>query len=538
MELSTLILRLQDPTIYPDHPSRVDVVQTHISALFLIERYVYKIKKPVDFGFLDFTTLEKRLFFCQEEVRLNRRLCPDIYLGVREIRWDGRSLSLEPGPGEVVEYAVQMRRLPQERMMDRLLARGEVSPALLRRIAEKLADFHARAAAGPRISSFAEMGTIRGNWEENFAQTEKYISLSIAAGTFLRIREGVETFLRENPALFQERISGGRIRDGHGDLHLQHICLSDDILIFDCIEFNDRFRCCDVAADLAFLLMDLDFHACPDLSAELAAAYMGISRDWSLFLLLDFYKCYRAYVRGKVIGFRWDDPVISQTERTAALEEAREYFHLAERYASRLNRPFLLLTCGLMGTGKSTIARALAAALGWEHLSSDVERKRLAQIPPAERRREKFQQGIYSPDFSRATYEALLDGARRRLTAGKSVLLDASFSQQRFREEALALARRLNAEFLLLECRAPEELIRRRLATRGERENEPSDGRWELFPAQKSAFEEVSLEPDLHLPLNTGKAVEECLQEIIRHLLNRAGKNLPGLAPAGKEVGF
>lgn len=527
VEFSALIIALQNPEIYPDHPEKAEVVQTHVSAIFLTGTYVYKVKKPVDFGFLDFTTLEKRKFYCQQEVELNRRLCPEVYLGVVEIRSHRGCISIG-GAGEVVEYAVLMKQLPWERMMDQLLAQGAIPSGLLQKIAEKVAHFHANAATSGEIASYGEMDVIRQNVEENFSQTEKYVGLSISPEAFKGTQENTCRFMERHLPLFQKRIAAGRIRDCHGDLHLQHICLTEEILIFDCIEFNRRFRYSDVAADIAFLLMDLDFHNYPLLSADLASSYLAISRDWPLFLLLDFYKSYRAYVRGKVVSFRLDDPAISAPEKTSALEEAKRYFHLAHSYAMRLNRPALFITCGLIGTGKSTIARALSEALGWEWLASDIIRKEIAHLSSREHRYEKFHQGIYAPEFSCKTYSALFERAGAILKAGNSVLIDASFKKQADRWEVWELARRVQAEFLLIECRCSEEEVRRRLTLRASNEDGFSDGRWDLYHDQQEDFEKVEgMGPDLHLPLDTESSVEECLQAIFGHLLRRAGRELP-----------
>jgi predicted kinase len=284
-----------------------------------------------------------------------------------------------------------------------------------------------------------------------------------------------------------------------------------------------------VAADIAFLLMDLDFHGYPLLSADLGSSYLRLSQDWALYLLLDFYKSYRAYVRGKVISFRLDDPAISAAEKGSALKEARRYFQWAHHYARRLNRPALFITCGLMGTGKSTMARALSEALGWQRLRSDVLRKELAHLSAREHRYEKFHRGLYSPDFSRQTYQALLEQARNILDAGFSLIIDASFKKQMDRQEAWALAHQAGADFLLIECQIPEGEVQRRLAHRVSDQDEPSNGRWELFAAQKEDFEKVEeMSPDAHLTLRTEGSVEDCLGAIFRHLLRRAGREGPG----------
>ena len=527
MEFSSLVDALQNPQIYPEKPAKIELVQTHISAIFFAGDHVYKVKKPVNFGFLDFTTLEKRKYFCQQEVDLNRRLAREVYLGAVEIRSRQDQVCIGEGPGEVIEYAVKMKRLPQDCMMDRWLARGAITPAVVEKIATKIAHFHAEAATSPEISKFGNYQTIRGNLEENFSQTEKYVGRVLTPDLYREIIGATRRFLERHLPLFQKRIADGKIRDCHGDLHLQHICLGEEILIFDCIEFNRRFRYSDVAADIAFLLMDLDYHKNPLLSSDLASHYLRISRDWPLYLLLDFYKSYRAYVRAKVTSFRLEDPNISAQEKASSLDEARRYYRLSHTYAAGMNRPRLVITGGLIATGKSTIARSLAEALGWEWLRADVLRKELAQISPLEHRFEKFHRGIYSPDFSRKTYQALLDRAQGLLHGGKSVILDASFKKQTDRATARGLAQKAQADFLFIECSSPDEEIRRRLARRAREENGPSDGRVELLAEQKKDYDPVEgFASELYLSLDTERPLEECLARIFRHLLEKAGREL------------
>ncbi len=361
MDFSSLVAALQNPRIYPEKPAEIDLVQTHISAIFFYGEHVYKVKKPVNFGFLDFTTLEKRRYYCQQEVDLNRRLAKEVYLGVVEVRFHQGRVSIGEGPGEVVEYAVKMKRLPQDCMMDQWLAKGAITPEVVDRIAAKLANFHAQAATGLEISKFGNVHAIRGNVEENFSQTEKYVGSALTPGLYGEIIKANRRFLACHLPLFNKRIADGKIRDCHGDLHLQHICLGEEIVIFDCIEFNQRFRYSDVAADIAFLLMDLDYHQQPLLSAQLASHYLRVSQDWPLHLLLDFYKSYRAYVRAKVTSFRLDDPNLSSEAKSSTLEEARLLPPLP--FLRQANEPSHAGRHRRVDRhGKSTIARALAEA--------------------------------------------------------------------------------------------------------------------------------------------------------------------------------
>ncbi|HET6478079.1 MAG TPA: hypothetical protein VFF92_03265, partial [Dehalococcoidales bacterium] len=251
-----LIQALLDPETYPDSPPRVELTQTQMSFVLIAGDLVYKVKKPVNLGYLDYTTLAKRRFFCQKEVELNRRLCPDAYLGVVTITEQEGQISID-GRGRPLEYAVKMRRLPQEAMMNVMLAADKVSPEMLAAVAGKLAEFHGRAETNAAISSFGDLDIIRQNTAENFEQTEKYIGTTISPEKYQRIKAYTGNFLVQSAPLFRRRISEGKIRDCHGDLHAAHICFWNGICIYDCIEFNDRFRYGDVASEVAFLAMDL-----------------------------------------------------------------------------------------------------------------------------------------------------------------------------------------------------------------------------------------------------------------------------------------
>ncbi len=331
-QLPELVRALLNPNAYPETPQHVEMVQTQMSFVFLTDDYVYKVKKPVNLGYLDYTTLERRHLFCQREVELNRRLCPEAYLGVVPIRRKGNSIFIA-GQGEIIEYAVKMCRLPQEAMMDVLLTNNQVSSEMVANLARKLVEFHDKAETNATISAFGSLDTITQNTEENFTQTEKYISHTISQENYQRLNAYTNNFIEQNASLFSKRVQDGQIRDCHGDLHAAHICFSNGICIYDCIEFNDRFRYCDIASEVAFLAMDLDHYGRADLSHSFINTYAEMSQDKELLTLLNFYKCYRAYVRGKVESFKLDDPHISEEEKTRVLAIAKRYFDLAESYA-------------------------------------------------------------------------------------------------------------------------------------------------------------------------------------------------------------
>jgi aminoglycoside phosphotransferase family enzyme len=324
---------LMKPEAYDEDPSSIELVQTHISFVFLTRKFVYKVKKAVDFGFLDFTTLEKRRFFCEKELELNRRLCGDMYLEVVPI--NRSNIIRIKGEGETVEYAVKMKRMPQERMMSRLLEESKVDNRLVDRIAKVIADFHSKAETNRRISKFGSLAIIETNWKENFEQTEEFVGKTISMKDFKLIHERISDFMKRSVPLFEKRIAEHRVRDCHGDIHSGNIFVTNGSYIFDAIEFNERFRYSDVAADVAFLAMDLDFRERPDLADFFVKTYIRYSGDQELMKLLTFYKCYRAYVRGKVVSFKLKDPNVRSKENNIARKEARAYFKLAAAYSKK-----------------------------------------------------------------------------------------------------------------------------------------------------------------------------------------------------------
>jgi aminoglycoside phosphotransferase family enzyme len=332
-----LVAALMAPGAYPEPTSRVELIQTHISFVFITDHFAYKVKKPVDFGFLNFTTLRRRHYYLHQELVLNRRLCPEIYLEVLPIVARRGGLRLGAG-GHPVEYALRMVRLPQERMMDEVAARGELDRPVMDRLIARLVPFYAQAATGPRINKFGEPAVIAYNHEENFSRTEALVGTMLTRELFEEIRLFARTFLARKRELFRQRIREGRIRDCHGDLHMKNICLADGIHIFDCIEFNPRFRYGDVAADIDFLAMDLDFQGFRELSRHLVEGFAVAARDPELLQMLVFYKCYRAYVRAKINAFAALEPELSPEGREAAAAAARAYFSLAGEYAREGSR--------------------------------------------------------------------------------------------------------------------------------------------------------------------------------------------------------
>ncbi len=475
-----IVAALTDPGIYPHAVDRVELVETHISWVFLAGDRVYKVKKPVDLGFLDFTTLERRRFFCEEEVRLNRRLTHDVYMGVVEL--NGRDAIAFGGPGPTRDVAVMMKRLPHDRMLDELVRRGAAEPELVEELGRIVARFHAAAPTGGEIDDLGSLSTVSANWNENFAQTARLPPEVLPEEWRRTLSSWVRAFMGREAQRFADRVAAGRIRDCHGDLQAQHVCCTEQIQIFDCIEFNHRFRYGDVAGEIAFLAMDLDRLGRPDLALRFLNAYLDASGDYDAVPLLDFYRAYRAFVRGKVLSFQID-------ERPEAAAKSRDRFALALRYTARRDPPRLLITTGVIGSGKSTIAREVAARLGAIVVRTDALRKRLAGLALSERRQADFGEGLYSPDMALRTYTEAMALATKILGAGWPVVLDGAFSSAAQRSQAREAAARAGVPVAVLWCDAPDSVLADRLRRRAHDPGEVSDARLDLLPQHRAHYE-------------------------------------------------
>ncbi len=526
-QLPPLIRALLRPSAYPHPAGRVQLVQTHISYVLLAGDHVYKIKKPVNFRFLDFSTLPKRRYYCHQEVRLNSRLCADTYLGVVPIRLQGDTFTLHGRTGPIVEYAVHMRRLPQDRMLDRLLAQGEATPHMLHRVAERLVPFHQTAQTSPRLARYGHWA-IRYNWDENITQWTPYIGQTVTPAQDRILRAYGEAFFARTTAVLQRRIDELRIRRVHADLRSDAICLVDGVCIFDCVEFSRRLSLLDVARDVGFLAMDLDYRGRSDLAQAFVDRYLQLSGDTDMPEILDFYKAYSACVRGKVESFLLSQPEVPDVEKRRALKAAHRYFDLACQYARSLPPALLIITCGLTATGKSTLARRLAQLTGMEVLSSDVTRKTLAGVQPSEHRFESFGRGIYRDEFTDRTYADLLAAAGEVLAQGRSVIVDASFVRRKYRLWARRLAGETGAQFACVELRAGDAAVRRRLVKRLRERGDPSDARWEIYVAQKRRFQRPSEVPsERHVVVDATRPPQAEVRALIAALRRLSPHSLP-----------
>ncbi len=523
--ITPLILQsLGNPAAYPVQTRTVQLIQTHISWLFLTDTHVFKLKKPVNFGFLDFSTLDLRRFYCFEELRLNRRLCPDIYEQVIALRETASGASFV-NDGTVVDYAVMMKRLPAERMLDRLVENGSVSIDEIQIVARKIGAFHSEAPTSPHISAFGSIEQITYNWRENFEQTLQFRDSTLPVEVSETIRTYVETFIYACGTLLAERIAYGFIRECDGDIHLGNICLLNaTAYIFDCIEFNERFRCSDTAADIAFLLMDLDYYKRSDLAEAALTSYITTTGDTGCVKLIPFYKVYRAFVRGKVESLQLLDTGIGEDERAAAEKRAQRYFRLAQGYCLKSRLPLtLFITCGTMGSGKSTLAEQLAFELGLTAFNSDVVRKQLAGMPPERAVYAEYGDGLYSKEMSRTTYHELEQLAGNKLVSGHSVLIDAGFGSSAERTVFARLAASYHAQFVILFVHCDQAQQWERLYLRTLRGTSVSDGRVELLDQQTSAFEPPDNSEGVVIPCSTSDTAEHSLNSAVQRIYEVAG---------------
>jgi aminoglycoside phosphotransferase family enzyme/predicted kinase len=474
----------------------VNLVTTHISWVFVTDHDVWKLKRPVDYGFVNYTTLDRRRHFCHEEVRLNRRLAPDVYLGVVPVRLSGGRHSFGPH-GTVVDYAVRMRRLPDTVSAEGLLRDGTLTHERLAALSERLAAFYAAAASEPRWGS---LDVLRANVEENFAQVQPFVGRLVEPETFSVVKNWQLERLVQDAGAFEARREQGRICEGHGDLRLEHVYFEHDRpIVIDTVEFNERFRIGDVSGDVAFLAMELDARSRPDLAAGFLATFARESDDYDLYGVLDFYLSYRAWVRGKVAGFLAVDPSTGSEKARRKSREAGRLFALARAYCERARGGAVVAVGGLIGAGKSTLACALGRSLGFPVIDSDRTRKGLAGVtatrpaPP----------DAYTAAFTRQTFGELFRRADVVLRSGRGVILDATFRDRDLRLRARELARRHGRPFRFVEAICDDSTLRARLRARagGGSVSDATEG---LLDQIRQEFEPVTeLTGREHVPVRT-----------------------------------
>lgn len=463
-EQSRLVASLQEPACYPHPVADLQALETHISHVLLVGDYAYKIKKPLDLGFLDFSTLARRHFCCAEELRLNRRLAPDIYLDVIPIGGsvDAPRVGIEPA----IEYAVKMRRFSQQGLFDAILARGELTAAHMDQLAALIADFHTRLPAASPGSQYGSPQNILTPARQNFDQLRSLRMRPDQQARLDAIQVATESAYAQLQQAFAERRRAGWVRECHGDLHLGNIALVDGrIIVFDCIEFNPSLRWIDVMSEVAFLVMDLLARNQKPLAFRFLNAYLAHSGDYAGVAVLRFYLAYRAMVRAKVNGIRARQPGAGKAEKARALRDCLRYLKLAQAFF-KPGQPALIINHGLSGSGKTVFSQSALENLGALCIRSDVERKRLHLLPADARTGSGVESGLYSRAVTRATYQRLAELARPIVAAGFSVIVDATFIARRQRDQFRALAQALGVPFVIVDYRASVSTLRLRVQAR------------------------------------------------------------------------
>ena len=516
-----LIAALQNPALYPHPVEEFQVIETHISWVLLTGPFAYKIKKPANFGFLDFTSLSQRQHFCNEELRLNQRLTDDLYLDVLPISGNEAEPQLG-GEGPVIEYALKMRQFPQEQLLSAVQARGELSPAHIDALALQIAHFHNHTPSVAESHPLRTAQAIVAPMRQNFEQIRPLLSDMTDLQQLDALQEWTESSITRLQPLLNRRAESGAIRECHGDIHLGNAALLDgQTVLFDCIEFNEEFRLIDMALDAAFLAMDLEDRGLKVLSRRFISAWLEHTGDYEALELLNLYKAYRALVRAKVALFslaHQSDAV----QKAATLRQYRNYANLAESY-SAIPARFLAITSGVSAVGKSQVALRLVDALGAIRLRSDVERKRLFGEQPAEVRGQ-LNNGIYSAEASAATYQRLHQLAERALRAGFPVVLDAAYLKREQRTAAWQIAEQSGVPFLILDCQAPQEVIAGWLQQRQAEGRDPSDATLEVIQAQQAGRDELSADEQAH-----SRRVDTHQADSLDSLIDSIRQRLPGL---------
>jgi len=495
----------------------LDLIETHTSWVFLAKQTVWKVKKPVNFGFLDFTTLERRKQACEAELSLNARLAPGVYRAVVPVTRDRAGHHSVGGAGDIVDYAVEMVRLPEACRADILVTEGALSLEHIDRIATTIATFHERMPSSERIAEFGSPEVLLENVRENFTQTLDTITEYLDTEQIEEIQAQQLAFIEEHRDLFIARMIAGKVRDGHGDLRLEHVYLLPDRepTVIDCIEFNERFRYADVCSDLAFLTMDLARFGRVDLSERLLASYASLTDDFDLYRLIDFYEGYRAFVRGKVASLLVADAGAAAEARDQARRLARRHYLLALASGRRsVNRPLVVAVGGIIGSGKSTLAERVSRLIAAPVVSTDRTRKHWLGLTPTSQINEPAWTGAYAPRFSERIYAEVLRRAASVLASGRPVILDGSFRSRRERGRARLLARQMKLPFLFVECRTDASVCHARLQRRA-KEASISDARVDLFDDFVAHFEPVTELPENeHVVANTSLDIEASLRPV------------------------
>jgi aminoglycoside phosphotransferase family enzyme/predicted kinase len=526
---------LARPDCYPHPVGRVQIIETHISWVVLTGPYAYKIKKPVNLGFLDFSTLAARHRYCNEEVRLNRRLAPDIYLDVVAIRESPAGPRID-GEGPVLEYAVKMHEFPQEALAARMLGAGAFGAAHIDKLADCIVAFHETASPAAAADGFGSADSVLAAALQNFEQILPQLKLESDKKALYALRHWTEREFSFRRAALDARKRAGRVRECHGDLHLGNIAIIGDKPVpFDCIEFNEALRWIDVMSEIAFLMMDLQDRQRGDLAWRFLNRYLEATGDYPGLPVLRFYLVYRALVRAKVHLTRAQQPRLIRTEKSRLTRAFRDYLRLAQRFAAP-DQAALIIAHGLSGCGKTTATQPLTELLGAVRLRSDLERKRLHGLAPLAASRSGLAGGIYTPETTAVTYRRLADFAQTIVKAGYCVIVDATFLRRTERIAFRGIAEQLDAQFLILNFQAPLDVLRARVAERRARADDPSEADLAVLDHQIAAREPLTPE-ELTVSIaadGTRPPSREILRPVIERLRRPAARH--GLRSLSRSI--
>lgn len=510
MDVDKLRELLTNPQTYPHECADIKVIETHISLVFLTGDYAYKIKKPVDFGFLDFSTLEKRRHYCELELKRNRVFAPDVYLQVLGLHLSDHDAAINDELQGAGEYLVKMKQFPQADLLSLQVAAGNFSVEDASALGRQLADKHGKLEQAASNDSWGSVKAVSHPVNENFAQITPLLIDAEQQQKLKLIEQWSKTELHVHHELFQERKCVGKIRACHGDLHLNNILWQNHQAIpFDCIEFNDEFHWIDMISELAFLLMDLEHQDQHDLANHCLNGYLEISGDFAAVRLLKFYKVYRAMVRAKVAKLRQQQAGLSQADTEQLEAEYRSYIALAESYITP-TQPCLYITHGVSGSGKTTMARFVAGKIGAIHVRSDVERKRLFDFPPDASSGSLLNAGIYSADATAQTFSHLATVASTVVYSGFSIIVDATFLKQAVRDQFYGLAKELHVPFAILDCAIDEQTARDRVRHRMATGKDASEADLKVLEQQLANQDYLSPNEQRHVVMiDMGKPLED-----------------------------
>lgn len=495
---------LQQPRAYPHPVERIELIETHISRVLLTGEFAYKLKKPLDLGFLDFSTLDKRHYYCQEELRLNRRLAAPIYLDVLAVIDSADGIVIgdpKQTEGALIEYALKMRQFDPEEGFDRLLQRQQLTEQYLDQLAQLIGDFHQQLPAAPADSDYGSLAAVRHPCEENFDQIRQQAPQLADDPRLAELSQWSDRQLTQQAARFEQRRRDGFIRECHGDLHLRNIALwQETVIAFDCIEFDPALRWIDTLNEIAFLIMDLDAHDAGGLGWYFLNRYLERTGDYAGLDLLPFYRVYRAMVRAKVAA-------IELAQHAAATHQEELAHYLDQAMATlRADRPALLITVGFSGSGKSTVTDQLLQQLGAVRLRSDVERERLFGHAPED---QGIGTGKYSTDASDRLYTHLREQSRHLLAAGYTVIVDAAFLQQARRAPFLALADECDVPLHILALEADPDTLRQRIRQRQAVGRDASEADLAVLESQLQQHDPLDPAENRHtLRIDTGRPLD------------------------------